>query len=165
MSDLLVTRGAEISPCGLFRYLLWRQWDSTTSPLGWIMLNPSTADADIDDATIRICMGRAQRMGLGGIIVANAFPFRATKPSDLKLASDLGHEHSKNWAAIGAAFQCKTTIAAWGDDGRLMAQDQKIRRAAAANRVHLFHLGLTKAGQPRHPLRIGYAVAPILWVA
>jgi hypothetical protein len=165
MSDLLMTHGAEISPCGLFRYLLWRQWDSTTSPLGWIMLNPSTADADVDDATIRICMGRARRMGLGGIIVANAFPFRATKPSELKRAKDLGNDHDKNWAAIGAALQCNTTLAAWGDDGRMYRQDQKIRAAAKAAGKHLFHLGLTKAGQPKHPLRIGYALAPILWAA
>jgi hypothetical protein len=165
MTDLLIERGAELSPDGRFRYLLWRTWSPDLPRMGFIMLNPSTADADVDDATIRICMGRARRMGLGGIVVANAFPFRATKPADLKRAKDLGAEHPENWRAINTVLLSHTVIAAWGDDGRLIGQDQRIRLAARKIGTRLFHLGLTKAGQPKHPLRIAYALAPILWAA
>lgn len=51
--------GATLSGCGLYRYHLWRRWDTGPSVM-WIMLNPSTADADEDDPTIRRCVGYAK---------------------------------------------------------------------------------------------------------
>jgi len=87
MTDLLLQRGAVISPCGLYRYSLTRTW-SAALPLPFVMLNPSTADADIDDPTIRRCMAFARREHAGGIIVANVFAYRATSPADLWKATD-----------------------------------------------------------------------------
>ena len=52
------------------------------------MLNPSTADGETDDATIRVCRGRALRMGYGGIIVVNLFAYRATSPDNMECAAD-----------------------------------------------------------------------------
>ena len=47
------------------------------------MHNPSTADANNDDPTIRRCISFAQSWGYGGIYIGNIFPFRATNPNDL----------------------------------------------------------------------------------
>ena len=66
-----------------YRYRLTREWDAALPPLGWIMLNPSTADDTRDDPTIRKCVGFARRNGYGSIRVANIIPARATKPADL----------------------------------------------------------------------------------
>src|SRR5690349_21188818 len=73
---------------GAYRYRLDRWWDRALPPLIYIMLNPSTADAERDDATIRVCMGRAKNEGCGGIVVVNLFAYRATKPEDMKRAAD-----------------------------------------------------------------------------
>ena len=58
---------AVISRCGLYRYSLIREWDPMKKWCGWIMLNPSTADASTDDPTVRRCMGFAKLMNAGGI--------------------------------------------------------------------------------------------------
>jgi hypothetical protein len=163
--DLLIERGAELSQCGTFRYLLWRVWTQELPRLGFIMLNPSTADASVDDATIRVCIGRAQRTGCGGIIVANLFPYRATKPADLRAAKDNGKDHQENWTALLTVLRCRQVIAAWGDDGNFQRQNARVIDVAASAHRRLFHLGLTKAGHPKHPLRIPYATVPTLWLS
>ena len=47
---------AVLSPCGRYRYTLERAWAPNPRYLMWVMLNPSTADATQDDATIRRCI-------------------------------------------------------------------------------------------------------------
>src|SRR5215217_1316798 len=79
-------RGAEISACGKNRYKLWRLWDFSKPYCLFIMHNPSTADADQDDPTIRRCIAFAKSWGYGGIYVGNLIPYRATNPKDLIIA-------------------------------------------------------------------------------
>ena len=64
---------------GRYRYQLWRRW-GTGHLCVWVMLNPSTADATTDDATIRKCMGFAKRWGFAGIEVVNLYALRSTDP-------------------------------------------------------------------------------------
>ena len=80
-----MTKTAILSPCCQYRYVLTRQWNDS-EPVTWIMLNPSTADADKDDPTIRRCIGFAKAWGHGGIHVVNLFAFRATFTKSLKAA-------------------------------------------------------------------------------
>ena len=84
--DLLTHSTAVISQDGLYRYHLERRW-SDAPFLTFVMLNPSTADAEIDDPTIRRCVGFSKREGAGGIAVVNLYAFRATSPADLRQAS------------------------------------------------------------------------------
>ena len=77
-------KSAEISPCGLYRYSLTRKWEAWKGTVNFIMLNPSTADAQEDDPTIRRCIGFAKAWGYGGIVVTNLFAYRATNPKELK---------------------------------------------------------------------------------
>ena len=51
MSD--IKKSAEISPDGMYRYSLERTWDEGKPTVLFICLNPSTADAVEDDATVR----------------------------------------------------------------------------------------------------------------
>ena len=48
-----MNRGVIIDPTGCYRYLLWREWEANASRITFIMLNPSCADATVDDPTIR----------------------------------------------------------------------------------------------------------------
>lgn len=81
-NDSMIT-DACISPCERYRYWLTRRWDLSLPVVTFLMLNPSTADARKDDATIRKCIGFAKAWGYGGIIVINLFALRSRNPEDL----------------------------------------------------------------------------------
>jgi hypothetical protein len=83
--DLFGDRGATLSDCGRYRYRLWRRWADGPTVL-FVMLNPSTADADVDDPTIRRCIGFARSWGAGALEVVNLYAWRATQPAELKAA-------------------------------------------------------------------------------
>lgn len=112
-------RGATISADGLYRYDLWRRWDNGPL-LGFIMLNPSTADADTDDKTIRRCIGFAKREGCAGIVVRNLYCYRTPKPAVLRQAErngiDVVGPDADNWLRSLAddRFGVKWIVAAWG---------------------------------------------------
>lgn len=168
MTDLLIERGAEISSCGRYRYVLWRRWEKEKPRLTFIMLNPSTADAETDDATIRVCMGRAIRMGFGGIRVLNLFAWRATNPEELRKVEDpIGPEAEQMLNRYAAGNP--VIIAGWGDGGLQIGRHRPRWREVCELYsyelgIPMMALGTTKAGHPKHPLRIPYAVAPTLWM-
>lgn len=68
---------------GNYRYLLWREWDETGEAVGFVMLNPSTADGSVNAPTIRRCIGFAREWGYGSLWVANLFAYRSRKPERL----------------------------------------------------------------------------------
>lgn len=151
-----MNRAAEISACGLYRYSLRRWWDLALPMLCVVMLNPSTADALLDDPTIRRCVEFAKREGFGGIIVVNAFAFRATDPKALQAAADpVG---PKNDDAIVAAVRgCGAVLAAWGASypRRLRHRIDRVHRALLEIRSKPVQcLGVTADGCPRHPLYV-----------
>ncbi len=155
-------RGAYISTCARYRYSLSREW--APGPVcTFIMLNPSTADADIDDPTIRRCVAFAQRWGYGALAVVNLFALRATDPKALRSEQDpVGPD---NDSAIAEAVSIGGLIvAAWGVHGALHG-----RGAAVCNLIEegfergIHHLGLTKDGHPKHPLYLRADTAPARW--
>lgn len=150
----LVARGAVISECGLYRYRLSRVWDEGRPSLPFVMLNPSTADADIDDPTIRRCMAFARREGMGGIEVANLYAFRATDPNTLwKQLDPFGPEnedHLRNVALASVAYGVPI-VCGWGEKGGNSNRPIHIMQLAGAE---LVCLGRTKSGRPRHPLYV-----------
>lgn len=144
-------RGAWISDDGLYRYALWRLWDPAIFSLPILMLNPSTADADLDDPTIRRCIGFAKRDGFGGIMVVNLFAYRATNPADLAAVAD--PHGPDNEAAVMAVTQGRQVLCAYGVS---MGADRAYftLQAMRARRAQTFCLGTTKDGAPRHPLYV-----------
>jgi len=146
-----IERGATLSPCGRYRYALWRRFGPGTEVV-FIGLNPSTADASHDDPTIRRCIGFARRWGHGRLTVVNLFAWRATDPSDLRAAEEpVGPDNMTTLqAAIARADQ---VIPCWGHLGDLHGQDQIVRRMLPSGARCL---GFTKSGQPRHPLFVRY---------
>ena len=146
-----VIKRAELSDCGTYRYRLTRHWDSDRPPMTFVMLNPSTADADIDDPTIRRCVGFAKREGAGGIVVVNLYAFRATDPRDLpKDGGKVGprNEHYLHDAIMEA--NGRPIVCAWGTKGNGSFFVQWAKGYGA----NLMALGITKDGFPKHPLYI-----------
>lgn len=144
---------AVIDETGKYRYLLTRTWDESNPPAVFIMLNPSTADAEQDDPTIRRCIDFARRWDCGGIRVVNVFAFRATDPKELcKVKDPIGPD---NFMYIKEAIMnAGIIIAAWGAAGPKMPKAyEKVFEAVEESDITLIHcLGLTKSGHPRHPL-------------
>lgn len=81
-----VLNKAVISKCSSYRYTLERAWSRDPRYLMYVMLNPSTADADNDDPTIRRCIGFAKLLGYDGILVGNLYAYRTPHPKVLKEA-------------------------------------------------------------------------------
>lgn len=148
-------RSAVISECGAYRYVLGRDWDIARPLLGFIMLNPSTADADIDDPTIRKCIGFSERLGFGALRVVNLFAFRATKPAALKAAGyPVGPDNDTHtWGTLAA---CDTIVCAWGVNARNLSRPQEVVSSLRAMRRTPKALKLTEDGIPCHPLMLPY---------
>lgn len=144
-------RSATISGCGKYRYALYRMWDENRPPIVFCMLNPSTADAEQDDPTVRRCIGFAKREGHGLLVVVNLYALRATNPKRLREATDpVGPE---NDAAIAEACTDRRVVLAWGAHrfARTRAASVAIRIGRVAAEV--LRIGPpTDDGSPRHPL-------------
>jgi hypothetical protein len=148
------TRGdAFISDCGTYRYALMRRW-AEGWPLRFVMLNPSTADASLDDPTIRRCTGFARREGYGALIVLNLYAYRATNPKVLVTCADPVGPHNDTilWAHLLAAAEGPTpVVAAWGANAK---RERVAHVLGLRPSVDWRCLGVTKDGQPRHPLYV-----------
>src|SRR5262245_37606351 len=75
---------AIISACGNYRYLLTRELSDEPAVATFIMLNPSTANAILDDPTIKKCKGFATLWDCGSIRVVNLFACRTKSPAIMK---------------------------------------------------------------------------------
>lgn len=149
-----VEKGATLSPHGGQRYALWRRW-------GWgrvvvfVMLNPSTADADDDDPTIRRCRAYALAWGYDGFIVVNLGAYRTKSPRAFRNIAR---------TIVQAARDAVAVVCAWGDNARHHRERRDavvalLRGAGCA----LFALGTTKIGEPLHPLMQRGDLKPQPW--
>ena len=152
---------AVYSACETYRYALTREW-AAGSRLLWVMLNPSTANELANDPTVERCERRARALGFGGFRVVNLFALRATDPRALRAAADpVGPD---NDAALSDGMTWADAIlCGWGGHGALHGRDRTVCTQLQQAGKPLWHLGLTQAGQPKHPLYIGYAVQPTVW--
>lgn len=132
----------------------------------WIMLNPSKADAEVDDPTIRRCIGFSKAWGAGGICVVNLFPLRATNPDELLRpfsppVKDIAGVMGINNATIGGLSEKRRIIAAWGSHKAIEKsdRDRQVMRLLDDRTVEC--LGITKDGYPRHPLYVAGKVTPV----
>jgi len=115
------------------------------------MLNPSTADANVDDPTIRRCIGFAKREGCGGLVVVNLYAYRATNPDDLlKAINPIGSPETEIHLNKAVAEIDGPLIAAWGAFTVRGAHPAYWIKQRYGDR--LMCLGRTKDGHPRHPL-------------
>ena len=144
-------KGAIISEDGKYRYRLWRIIDETNTKPGiaFIGLNPSKADAYNDDATIRRCIDFAKRWGYGHMFMYNLFAFRSTQRAGLLIADDpIGPENDKHLEDI--VKMGYDVVLCWGISGTLNGRGAQIAKMFPLAKC----FGVTKNGQPRHPVRL-----------
>lgn len=152
-ADYVAVSDAWMSDSGQYRWTLTREW-APGPTAWWIMLNPSTADARLDDPTIRRCISFSKREGCGSLLVTNLYSLRATDPAELAKHRDpKGSETAQ--LLINASYHARgggLTIVAWG------AHPMAVKGAGSVERMFQAAgakcLGITKAGQPRHPLYV-----------
>jgi hypothetical protein len=146
-------KDARLSDCKKYRYLLRRTWDYDKPRLLVIMLNPSTADGEDDDATIRSLVRICTALGFGSFEVVNLFAYRATDPEELaEVDNPIGHNNDNVIeAAVG---RCDLIVCAWGSHPMANYRGEVIRFKVRSLRPAVFCLGTNKLGGPKHPLYI-----------
>ncbi len=148
-------RGACFSENRKYRYGLWRRWKTSGPWVTFLMLNPSLADVDHSDPTVKRCEMFSQTWGFAGIEVVNVFGLISPYPEDLhgrrnpiEHAEGANDEHIRH-AAERSAF----VVAAWGtnvEHPKLRKRMQRIVVLLADFDVRA--LRVTKNGHPSHPL-------------
>ena len=163
---------AVLSPCGLFRYSLER---SVAAPmldleaggahecrgklLGFFGVNPSTADAVTNDATVGKWLGFCMRWGARGFIVGNVFAYRSRDVSMLAgVADPCGPE---NWGHIQQIVHAADILVpCWGSlnkvPTRLHPAFVRLLDALQASGKPVRCFGQTASGDPKHPQMLGY---------
>lgn len=150
---MVMEKSALLSSCGKYRYWLKRRW-GRGQVVCWVMLNPSTADAEIDDPTIRRCVGFSQGWGYGGMYVVNLFAYRATDPAELKRMTNAVGIGNDGWI-VRLAVRSHRVVCAWGNHGGLRGSTVR----SLLDGLHPMCLGRTKSGSPKHPLYVKSSVA------
>jgi hypothetical protein len=159
---------AVLSPCGQYRYRLEREISLFGPRAAVIMVNPSTADAEINDATIRRVIGFGERLGWSRVTVGNVFAYRATDIRDLAGATDpIGPDNAYHLRAI--MDQADLTVVAWGTLTKLppslRGEWRTVAEIAASIGVPLKCFAEAKDGHPRHPLMLKYDLELAVWQA
>ena len=153
---------AVYSDCESYRYSLTRIWEPSGPKVMFVMLNPSTATEVQNDPTIERCERRARSLGFGGFRATNIFAYRATDPRDMRAAADpAGPDNDA--AILDGLGWANQVVCAWGTNGAHRNQGPRIEALLRARGQMLHHLGLSKAGHPKHPLYIAYSQAPQIW--
>ena len=186
---LTPSANAAFSPCGNYRWWLRRQWQPQGPLLLFVGLNPSRADGQRDDPTLRRLVGFARQWGFGTLEVVNLFGRISASPSLLKRAADPMGPANDSWL-LRAAQGCVGGVAdgvdvvdgvggvsgsspaaiwlGWGNQGAWRGRDRQVltllRDTLASGNVphppQLICVGLTAAGQPRHPLYVASSTPP-----
>ncbi|TPG50706.1 DUF1643 domain-containing protein [Rhodanobacter glycinis] len=163
------TNSAVISNCGQYRYRLERSISHAGPVIAFFGVNPSRADADIDDATVRKWRGFSQRLGASRFIVGNAFAYRSTdvkRLADMPSHEAIGPDNYNHLACIIA--EADVLVPCWGTrnklpkrlHGRLDWMRDLMNCSGRPVRV----FGLARSGDPLHPLMLAYDTPLIEWV-
>ena len=142
-----IETGARFNKNRTHRYALWRVWDTNAPKVMFIGLNPSTADENKEDPTLKRVIQFSKDWGFGGVFMCNLFSFITPYPEELQI--DTGISENKRWLKY---YSKKTTeiVCAWG------------AHKAAPNRAKMVYRFMRKAtalqlnndGSPRHPLYV-----------
>ncbi len=155
-------KDATLDESRIYRYVLIRKWGNNDDNfVNFILLNPSTADEKFDDPTIKACITFAKSWAYDGFYVTNLFAFRATKPKNLKKASDsIGPLNNHYIEEI--AKKSKKIVIAWGNHGGFKQRDKEVLQILAKICTP-YCIQKLKKGYPKHPLYVKRDSKPIIF--
>lgn len=130
-----------------YRYVLHREWDGKKPYVMFIGLNPSIADENENDQTLKRCIGFAKSWGYGGLCMTNLFAFVSTDRDVMKEADEPIGLDNDMWL-LKTAGQVEKVVAVWGEDGTHLGRSSQVRELIS----NLYYIKLTKTGEPSHPL-------------
>lgn len=178
---------AEFSACGKHRFWLSRVWrgaGALFSPpraptgsivdleaelsgmraIGWIAMNPSQADVDVDDPTVRREIGFSRAWGYDGLVKFNVLSYRATKPADLPNGLVLARPARNLDVIVRLAPRFDRIVLACGNlPEPHRSAFQETLDVLAPLGVPLFHFGKTQFGFPKHPLYLAETTPLLSW--
>jgi len=150
------------STCRRYRYTLDHAWhdllDTHAGYVAWIGLNPSTADEQQLDPTLRWVRSFTHRMGDRRFVMLNLFGLRATDSKVMLAASDPIGPDNDRWI-LDTCRHAAAVVCCWGSHG--MHRDRAGRVLdLLAPVLPLLALKTTAGGQPGHPLYVSSGTAP-----
>ena len=157
---------AVISNCGMYRYRLDRAVSDSGPVYAFFGVNPSTADASDDDATVRKWRGFVDRWGGSRFIVGNAFAYRSTDVRQLASVEDafgdLVGEYITN-----IINEADILVPCWGNTSKVPPSLRyafgELMDALLSSGKPVKHFGVTATGHPKHPLMLGYSTPLLAW--
>lgn len=162
----VIARQAVLTNDGLYRLKLGRKMATGRKVGLWLGVNPSTADAELDDASIRKLYGFGERLDIGEWWVGNMFAYRATDVRTLARIQDpIGSATDVYLAQMMDAAD--VVIAGWGSIGkvplRLQGRWRDLVLLADERGKELMCWGTCGDGHPRHPLMLAYDTPLVPW--
>lgn len=148
-STEIVSKYAMLSPCLQYRFALSRAWEPNMRVIGFILLNPSTADDKIDDPTVKKLIQFAKHNKYGGFLLANIFSLRSTDPKLLRTHHDPIGPSNDYWIAQLTRWS-EIVVCGWGNHGSLNNRGKEVKLIIP--KAKRFAFGFNNGGQPTHPL-------------
>lgn len=132
----------------------------TGKVIAFFGINPSTADASVDDATVRKWIGFCRRWGVSRFIVGNVFSYRSTDVKAIgKALFPQGPQHFAHLNQIIA--EADVLVPCWGGRDKVPKHLREHLDLLLAwlhrSGKPVLHFGITDGGDPKHPLMLGYA--------
>lgn len=125
------------------RYELSRHWDLSKSDILFIMLNPSIANEDIDDPTIKRLISFTREFKYGGFFVANLFTY--ITPYSKTLDTSIGLTKLNLKTIKNLVNKVDEVIYAWGNS---IKEPQELKNLVKNPKC----FGKNLNGTPKHPL-------------
>jgi len=180
MADLTIKRSATFSRNGANRLTLTRVWGEGPH-VCFIGLNPSTADHEVDDPTVRRWIHFARFWGFSGFTAVNLYPCRSSSPAECRKWADW-ENNGPDWHArddlhhnlgviVRESKAAAVTVACWG----AVAWDEiwvehVIEEITTGHEPwpSIYCFGMTSSGAPIHPLargkhRVPDDAQPLIW--
>jgi len=168
--DEIRTRGGLFSACRTWRYRLWRVWGSAELEhhVAFVGLNPSTADENVDDPTMRRCIGFARAWGFEGLQMLNLFATRTPYPGVMAERFRAGENvvgPENDTHILETASRCAMVVTAWGASSFpfVPGRSHAVRELLSGAEIPVHRLGVNKNGTPVHSLYIPADRKPVRW--
>lgn len=142
-----IVRGADFSPDRCHRYSLWRIWNADKPLVMFIGLNPSTANHQDDDPTIKSVIRLAKFNGYGGVFMTNCYTYISTNPDELNI-TDIGQEDNYG-TLLSIAEKCRDVVFAYGNFKQI---EQSVKDRLCQMFPNALCIKKNKNGSPVHPL-------------